>query len=224
MGAERLAAMTGLDVLDSLDALAELAAAIVPSCVAVSLTVLVDGEAFTVTCTTEDAAALDATQYLDGGPCVDAARTGERVAVHDVLDERRWQTYGPAAARLGIRSSLSLPIGTADGQTPGAINLYATEPDAFHDRGALFAAALHVPAEHLTANADLTFMTEDLARELPARLESKNRVDRAVRLLMRLHGWDATDSRTRLRTAAARAGTPVDRLADLLLTIHGDEA
>jgi len=38
--AERLGALTGSDVLDSLDALAELAAAVVPSCVGVSLTTL----------------------------------------------------------------------------------------------------------------------------------------------------------------------------------------
>lgn len=219
-GADRLAAMTGIEVLTSLDALAQLATAIVPSCVAVSLTVVVGGEAFTVTCTAPVAATLDAVQYLDGGPCVDTARTGGERSVPDVLDEQRWQAYGRAAAGLGIRSSLSLPIGSGDGQTPGAINLYATEPDAFTGRGALLAAALHVPAEHLVANADLDFMTRDFARELPARLEAKERVDNAVGMLMALHGWDAEGSRSRLGQAAARAGTSVDQVADVVLAIY----
>jgi hypothetical protein len=220
VGADRLAAVTGVDVLDTLDALAELATAIVPSCVAVSLTVMVDGDAFTLTCTAADGAVLDATQYLDGGPCVDTARTGDQRSVPDVLDESRWQTYGRAAAVLGIRSSLSLPTGSADGQMPGAVNLYATDPDAFRDCGVLLAAALQVPAEHLVTNADLSFMTRDFARELPNQLTTKERVDQAVGMLMAVHGWKADESRGRLHTAAARAGTPLDKVAELILTIY----
>ena len=219
-GADRLAAMTGIDVLDSLDALAELATAVVPSCVAVSLTVVVDGDAFTLTCTSGAAAVLDAAQYLDGGPCVDTARTGVQQSVPDVLDERRWAIYGRAAAVMGIRSSLSLPTGTADGQLRGAVNLYATEPDAFRDCAALLAAALQVPAEYLVTNADLSFMTRDFARELPARLEAKERVDQAVGMLMAVHGWNHEESRSRLRAAAVRAGAPVDQVAQAILTIY----
>lgn len=63
--AERLGALTGSDVLDSLDALA---AAVVPSCVGVSLTIIMDGDPFTLTCTPVGWAALDAIQYIAGGP------------------------------------------------------------------------------------------------------------------------------------------------------------
>jgi hypothetical protein len=221
--AERLQALTGSDVLDSLDALAELAAAVVPSCVGVSLTIVVDGDPFTLTCTPVGSAALDAIQYLDGGPCVNTASTGEETSVPDVLDERRWQVYGRAATRLGIRSSLSLPIGLeGGGQTPGAINLYASDPDAFGDAAPLLAAALQVPVDHLVTNADLSFTTRDFARDLPARLDAKEALDDAVDVLSEVHGWATDEARRRLRTAAVRAGTPVDTVADLVLALYVD--
>lgn len=210
-----------MDVLDNLDALAELAAAVVPSCVGVSLTVVVDGDPFTLTCTPAGWATLDAIQYLEGGPCVSSSSTRETTSVPDVFDERRWQVYGRAAGGLGIRSSLSLPIGRDDGgQTPGAINLYATDPDAFAGTATLLAAALQVPADHLVTNADLSFTTRDRARDLPELLDAKEALDDAVEVLTLMHGWDAVDARRRLRTAAARAGAPVGTVADLVLALY----
>ncbi|HEV7654388.1 MAG TPA: GAF and ANTAR domain-containing protein [Mycobacteriales bacterium] len=221
-GAERLASLTGIDILESLDALTTRAVSVIPSCVGVSLTVIVDGHPFTVTASSDDSALLDAAQYLDGGPCVETARTGVAAAVPDVLDERRWQTYGQAAAALGVRSSLSLPIWGEEGQTPGAMNFYAADPEAFDDSASALAAEFQVPAEHLVANADLSFMTRQFARELPQRLEAKESIDTAVAVLMQQHGWHAEQSRTWLRTAATRAGTTEDEVATLLLSLHQD--
>jgi GAF domain-containing protein len=222
--AEQLASLTGIDVLESIEAVAEVATAVVPSCVAVSLTIVIDGHPFTVTSTSEDGAVLDAAQYLDGGPCVETTETGSQVSVPDVLDERRWQTYDRAAAELGIRSSLSLPIWGADGQTPGAINLYASEPDAFLDNAGVLAVAFRVPVEQLVANADLSFMTKRFAEELPDRLDAKERIDTVVGVLMGLHGWTADGTRSRLRNAAARAGAAEEKVADLLLSIYQDSS
>jgi len=217
----RLAELTGFDVLAELDALAELSLALVPSCVRVSLTVVVDGEPFTLTSTTPPAAVLDAVQYLDHGPCVETARTGEVSAVPDVLDERRWQSYAAAAASVGVRSSLSLPMSGPDGRTTGAVNIYASDPDAFADTAVIFAAALEVPVNHLVTNADLSFHTREYARELPARLAAMEDEDVVVGMLVGLHGWAVEHARTRLREAAARAGVPVGQVAKVLAAVHG---
>jgi hypothetical protein len=76
-------------LLRGLDLLADVAVALVPSVVGVSLTVVVDDEAFTITATDAATAAVDAVRYLDGGPCLDAAAGQDQVAVGDVLDEER---------------------------------------------------------------------------------------------------------------------------------------
>src|SRR4051794_11721551 len=72
--AEELAALVdGPDLLQGLRTMAQLASALVPSCVGVSLTVVVDGQPYTATATDPTMAVLDATQYLGGGPCLEAA-------------------------------------------------------------------------------------------------------------------------------------------------------
>lgn len=219
-GAGRLAELTDTDPLAYLETLAGMAADLVPSCVGVSVTIVVDGEPFTLTSTSEQAALLDAIQHLDGGPCVHSAETETPVSVPDVLDEQRWRIYGRAATTLGVRSSLSAPLSGADGRTPGAINLYATEPDAFAGREAELAHALHVPVHELVMNADLSFMTREFARELPAQLAAKAHLDEAVDVLVALTGWTAAAARTRLLDAAANARLPSDQVAQLLLRLH----
>lgn len=220
--ADRLAELTGIDVLRELEALGELVDDVVPGCVGVSLTVVVDGDAFTLTSTGEPASVLDAVQYLDGdAPCLRTAVTGGPTSVPDVLDEGRWQAYRLASTAEGVRSSLSLPVPGPDGSTAGAVNVYSSVPDAFAESADILAAALQVPMDHLVTNADLPFRTREDARELPALLAARARTDLAVGLLAGLHSWDAGEARRRLRESAADAGLPVERLADLVVDLYG---
>jgi GAF domain-containing protein len=211
--ATRLAALADetLDLVQRLEAVSALALTLLPSCVGVSITVVVDGDPFTVTATPADIASLDAIQYLDGGPCVAAAATREPILVDDVLDEPRWQMYSQAAAATGVRSSMSLPIPRAGDVPPGALNLYASDPHAFHGTQAQLAALFGVHVTELVENADLSFMTREFARELPQRLDDYEHLNQAAGVLMSMHGWDADHARERIRYAATRAGvTPRD--------------
>lgn len=218
--AERLSAITGdLDLLQGLEILSQVTGALIPSTVGVSLTVVLDGEPFTVTATSEDIAALDAAQYLDGGPCVDGAAQAEPVVVGDVLDEERWQLYARTAHAAGVRASLSLPLGGAGGRTPGAINLYASEPHAFRGKENLMAEVFQTPVDEFVTNADLSFSTRDAARRLPDQLEERAKVDQAVGMLTRLLRCSADEASDRLRRAATQAGTPVAKVADLIVAL-----
>ena len=218
--ADALSALTGeLDLLSGLDTLAQVAVSLVPSVVGVSLTIVVDGEPFTVTATDERTGALDAVQYLHGGPCLEATDAQAPVVVDDVLDERRWQLYGQAASAGGVRASLSLPLGGAGGRTPGAINLYAAEPDAFAGKEPLLAEVFQTPTEEFVTNADLSFSTREAARRLPEQLAEKARVDQAAGMLSTLLGWTPDEARQRLRAAAVRAGTPVAAVAHAVVSL-----
>lgn len=221
--AERLAALTGdLDLLQGLDVLSRVAVLLVPSVVGVSLTVLVDGEPFTVTATSDAAGALDAAQYLAGGPCVEAA-SQDMTLVVDLLDEDRWQLYGGAAAAQGVRASLSLPLGGAGGRTPGALNLYADDPHAFRGREHMLEEVFQTPAGEFVTNADLSFQTREAARGLPEQLATKAKVDQAVGMLGQLLGWSPDVARDRLQTAARQAGTPLDTVAELIAALSTAE-
>lgn len=152
------------------------------------------------------------------GPCVQAAAAQGQLVVDDVLDEPQWQLYSQAAAATGVRSSMSLPIPQAGDAPAGALNLYASDPCAFEGVQAQLAELFGVHVNDLVANADLSFMTRDFARELPQRLDDHEQLNQAAGMLMSLHAWDAEHARERIRHAATRAGvTPADVAAILML-------
>jgi GAF domain/ANTAR domain len=207
------------DLAGRVVAIAAVARAVVPSCVGVSLTIVVDGEPYTLTATSEELATIDATQYIDGGPCVEAAERSSEVSIADVLDEEQWQLFQHACAASGVRSSLSLPLRDDENALPCALNLYASEPGAFMAQQSMLADIFDVRVSEFVANADLPFRTRDWAGELPERVAAKRTVELAVGVLVQLRGWQPGEARSRLITAAAQAGAPVGSVAQMLLTL-----
>ncbi len=66
----------------------------------------------------------------DEGPCLDAVWTQDSFIVHDTATDERWPSFGPAAARMGLRSILSIRLFTHE-QTLGALNLYSGDVREF---------------------------------------------------------------------------------------------
>src|SRR4051794_24582082 len=98
------------DLESSLLQFARAGAGVVPSCVGVSVGVVQFGLTFTLVSTAECASAMDAVQYVAGGPCVDSGLGQVELVVDDVLDERRWQQFAVSSAAAGIQSSASMPL------------------------------------------------------------------------------------------------------------------
>jgi GAF domain-containing protein len=70
-----------------------------------------DDQGWTVASTGELASRLDEAQYVLGhGPCMDAAAGGSMLLIDDLATDDRYPTYGPIAAGVGARSSLSVPF------------------------------------------------------------------------------------------------------------------
>jgi GAF domain-containing protein len=67
---------------------------------------------------------------LGEGPCLDALRRQQTVAVEDFGTEDRWPRFARAAAERGMGSLLSFQLFT-DGDNLGALNLYAGQPHSF---------------------------------------------------------------------------------------------
>ena len=80
---------------------------------------------------------------LGEGPCLDAIWDERTVVIRDTHLEDRWPRFTTAAAGLGVRSSLSFQL-FVEGDTLGALNLYARTPGAFgtesEDIGQVFAS------------------------------------------------------------------------------------
>jgi GAF domain-containing protein len=204
--------------------LAEMAAAtgrIVPEIIGLSLTLVQEHLTFTLVATDERMAAIDATQYLDGGPCLrDHADPAPReVAVHEVLDEGRWTLFARASAAHGVASSLSLAVMDQE-VVVGGINLYAATPDAFAGHQDELSTALGASAHSAVANADLAFDTRRLAEQAPIQIRESRDVEVAIGLLAARYGESVEAAQARLLTAATRARVSLPTVARVLVALH----
>jgi GAF domain-containing protein len=193
---------------------------IVPDCVGLSLGLFEEGMAFTLVSSVVQIAALDAVQYLDGGPCVEAAHANDTIEVNaaDLIDEDRWRMYAQASAATGVASSLTLPILSGE-RVVGSVNLYAATEDAFVGHHDELAAALGASAEHAIVNADLSFDTRLAAAETPVRVAEGSEIDRALGIIAANQHVDIPTARERLRQAAARAGITEAQAARAVRTL-----
>jgi transcriptional regulator with GAF, ATPase, and Fis domain len=180
---------------------------IVPECVGLSLALLAENVTFTLVASDLEIASLDSVQYLDGGPCVDAAHQAESVSVDhdDVLAEDRWRMYAEASAAAGVASSLTLLIEKGS-RVVGTVNLYARTADAFDGHHEALGVVLDASAEHVVANADLSFSTRLEAANAPTVLADQDDVDIALGIIAASQGVGIATAQERLRDAAARAG------------------
>lgn len=195
-----------------------------PGLVGVSLALLTEGLVLTYVASDRRTAALDAVQYVDGGPCVDAVELDRtfRMDVEAVLDEARWQLFAQASAAAGIRSTLSIPI-RHDGVVTGSVNLYGAGTDTFGGRAEELARLFGAWAPGAVANADLSFASRLEAVKGPERLRDQACVDQAVGLLVSARGLDLQAAEDRLREAAARAGVALPVVARALLAAFTGE-
>jgi GAF domain-containing protein len=200
--------------------LGRLARSAVPDLVGLSLSVVQDGVTFTLVAPNELLAALDATQYIDGGPCVEAVEHPQspiEADMDDPLDEDRWSLFASASAAAGVASTLSMSILDAQGQVTGGINLYASTRQAFSGRHETLADTLGASAEGIVTDADLGFATRERARAAPAVLLAQADVETAVGLLAAYYGVDVDDAHERLLDAARQAGVDPAVVARVLI-------
>ena len=118
----------------TLAAITSAAVRLVPGCESAGILWLKDGVAVSLAPTDQLVLESDHLQERCGeGPCFDAARLGHPVfRVRDMTSERtRWRQYAPEAEELGVGSMMGFLLYTNE-KDLGALNLYATAPEAFN--------------------------------------------------------------------------------------------
>jgi transcriptional regulator with GAF, ATPase, and Fis domain len=208
------------DLLLELEAAAALVQALVPQCVGLSISSNTDEVTFTLVATDTEAAVLDALQYLDGGPCLDAVDAGQVLAFDQAgLDEQAWQLFSRASAAANVTSTLSLPLLEA-GRVVGVVNLYASTPDAFDGHHDAVAEIFDAWAAGAVSNADLSFQTRRTAEDAPEILRRDVELHVAYAALAHHSGVDFDTARALLRQAAQRAGVTEVQLARSLIALQ----
>ena len=135
-------------------------------------------------CSDPLASAADEAQYQAGdGPCLHAVRHARPVRIDDTAESGRWPRFSRRAAELGIRSCYALPL-IVDGETVGALILYARLPAAFGpgetkraDRFASDASGALTLALRMASCADLN-------DQLRSSIVSRAVIDQALGVIM----------------------------------------
>lgn len=123
---------------------------------------------------------IDAIQMEVGeGPCLDAVYDQRTVRVANMEDERRWPEFSQRAFEAGAGSMLSFQL-FVEGDNLGALNLYASDVNAFSDE-----------SEHIgllvAAHAAIAFADSQKTRQLNEALSSRDLIGQAKGILMERH-------------------------------------
>ncbi|MET0523971.1 MAG: GAF and ANTAR domain-containing protein [Nocardioides sp.] len=204
-----------IQLLDELRTHSERVTALVPDCLGMSVAIKDLGVTLTLVSTSRQAALLDAMQYLNSGPCVDAAEQGDVLActADELLSEESWQLFSRSARASGVASTLTLPV-IADGEVRGTLNLYASTPHAFDGHHQALADALGAWAAGATTNADLSFSTLDTARQAPRVLADQAIIETATGFVMAAAQLSVAEAHRRIGDAARRAGISEVQVAE----------
>jgi GAF domain-containing protein len=182
---ELAAIVYGGETLQSvLDRVVGVAVRTLPGADSVSVTLIRDEEPCTAAFSGQLALDADEMQYERGyGPCMDAGRAGVVLRVDDMRTEERWPDYAVAVSAHGVLSSLSVPLPIQD-RYIGALNIYATEPDAFGENVVAAGQLIASYAAVAVHNAQTFTRTAELAQELTRAMASRAVIEQAKGIVM----------------------------------------
>ena len=188
------------------DAVVRRALEVVRSSQHASVTMRRSGGTQTIASTSELATDCDRLQYeLGEGPCVDAALEQEPFVAGDLHSDRRWPTWGPRVADMGVHSVLSVQLSTPS-EVLGALNLYAERRRAF-DGDDVDAALI------FTTHAANALGTARLVTGLQTAMESRHLIGVAQGILMHTYDLDLDRSFELLRRYSSTTNTKLREVA-----------
>ncbi|WP_051813725.1 GAF domain-containing protein [Kitasatospora sp. MBT63] len=147
------------------------------------------------------------------GPCIECVRTGRPVlTAHLAADLARWPRFVPAALNAGFTGVRALPL-RHRGRTIGAMNLFD------HDAG----RCTEQDTRDAQTFADLALLAvlqpgEDAATPIVQALHERAAIERATGMLAHDAHTTVEQSRSLLRTYAARTGQGTTALARALVS------
>lgn len=146
---------------------------------------------------------------LNEGPCLDAINGRATYRSDEVSKDLRWPTWGPAAAELGIRSTLGVRLATKS-RGYGSLNVYADRPSAFTRED-------EEVAEMLAAHATAAFAVAEKSAGLSAALESRTTIGQAQGILMEKFDIDADSAFNFLKRISQHENVKLSAVAEAIV-------
>jgi GAF domain-containing protein len=190
---------------------------LVPGVDEVSVTLIDRDRARSVAFSGQLAAALDERQYKDGyGPCMDAAVSGQIIAVEDTSTDTLYPEFAAAAARAGVRNSLSIGLSAVARGTVGALNLYckgkALEQDA-RDAAAGFASYAAVALSNAAVHAGAVEEIE----QMRTAMQSRATIEQAKGIIIATRRCSPDEAFDLLRDTSSRHNRKLRDIAQALV-------
>jgi hypothetical protein len=182
------------------------------------------GVVHTVSATHAMASALDAMQYLDGGPSILSARYGTRVEARllDGWDAGCWGLLQVAGRAVGVASAVSLPIAVG-GAVTGTLTVYGGGESCDDQLQGVVHASPRLLSDAVRDAAPA--LDDRLSAALrPERARDQNAIDWALGLLAGRLGTDVAVAADLFRRAATRSGLADSDLAHHLTQWLGSDA
>ncbi len=155
-------------------------------CEAASITMRTGRAVESVAYSSELILQADQLQYeLDQGPCLDAVWTDGVFVIPDLRADGRWPRWAPAAAGLGVGSSLSVHLFTDTAL--GSLNLYSLHPRDY-DHTDLEAAKV------IGAHASVVLAHTRTEQNLWQAIDTRNVIGQAQGILMQKYGLTAENA------------------------------
>jgi ANTAR domain/GAF domain len=162
-----------------------------------------------VAASTETVTVLETLQIQrQEGPCVDAYRSGRRVAVPDLRRVgRRWPVFTPRALGAGMAGVCAFPMRLRADRI-GALNVFQATPGSFDQAAVLAGQALADVATIAILQARAVEDAAWLAGQLEHALESRVVVEQAKGILAERHGIDPEVAFAQLRRHGRQSPLP----------------
>jgi hypothetical protein len=207
---------------EALDDLLKVMGDILPEHLQCGVALVSEGEPAAFASTGLSREVLDEVRGGDGdGPCMEAIRTRDIVVSPDLGSEARWPAWSATAVAAGVHGVLSYPF-DVDTLTLGALNLYATRPDAFVDDLPIIAMLVADHASLLLRVQMRQLMHENLlgrVQDVPA---GDVTIERAIGIIMAQRGCPPEQALRHLHDAATHLGVGLPVIAERLVRTVSD--
>lgn len=152
------------------------------------------------------------------GPCLDAIREGEIVAIVDLGQHReRWPEYVATADQHGVHSVAGIPLTLAN-QAIGALNLYAAQPRDWSTQDLVAARVLADMATGYLVNASKLDQQRRLNEQLQRALEHRLVIEQAKGITANAHNATVDVAFALIRRHARNHNTSIQTIAEAIVT------